>query len=103
MVLGVIFYSLPLVAAIGLLVIWSACLTRAVTGRVRSAHGAGTKTRYALPALLAWCWPLVLVAELAAINAGARMPVLLELTLPFAAPLLGAFLAEYDRTAPGQG
>jgi len=34
-----------------------------VKRRIRPVHGAVVKIRYGLPALVAWCWPLVIAAE----------------------------------------
>ncbi len=77
------------------LIVWSVHLTKLVSSRLRSVHGAALKFRYALPALVAWCSPLVIAAEFTAKN----MSVTLSWLLLFSAPLIGALLAEFDRPA----
>lgn len=88
---GLLFFTL--------LIVWSGYLTKQASRRVRSAHGAVAKLRHALPALIAWCWPLLIAADGTAQNMSAELTWL----LPFAAPLIGTFLAESDRSPTAEG
>lgn len=101
---GLVLFCLeigPGLLLISVLIIWSAQLTGVVARRVRSAAGAVPKFRYALPALVAWCWLFMLGAQ--ANGTPFRMPVLLRLLLPLSAPLLGQILAERCRPPAEQG
>ncbi|HEY6275221.1 MAG TPA: hypothetical protein VIX86_02710 [Streptosporangiaceae bacterium] len=71
------------------LIAWSVHLTRLALRRIRSAPGAAPKFQHALPALVAWCWPLVIAAE----SRAPDMSTTLSWLLPFSAPLAGALLA----------
>ncbi len=86
----------PVLLTFAFLIVWSVHLTKLASGRLRSAHGAASKFRYSLPALVAWCWPLVIAAEFPVKN----LSLALSCLLPFSAPLIGQTLADHDRPPP---
>lgn len=91
--------AVPGLLAFTFLIAWSVHLTKLVSRRIGPVHGAVAKIRYGLPAVVAWCWPLVIAAE----SSARSMSLTLSWLLPFSAPLVGALLAEFDRPATGQG